>query len=397
MMAYKHQFKTCVLVTATVCFALCGLDVRGEELIVNGGFESYTGMVGHSGNWDPISSNLSLDGWACGWENGAVGLTKDSGTWVKSGIGVVDGSYALYFQKVSSITQTINVAMAGSLEISFSYVARPNSSDYYRNGVIHVEVDGVEIGAVNCSTNYDNFLEARFAAPIGAGRHAFVIRHDPSNNANACSAIDAVSVNATSNLVLNGGFELGTVGSNHSGNWAATTETGFENPHWNWNDGSMGLAKPGSAWAASTISGADTYMMYFQTVNCTYKGVERKQEAASLWQSFEVTQPGVYELAFSHARRTGGYKDGTIRARVYEGSGTGGAVKGEFTVATVNKTAFDEFSGTVKLLAPGTYTLEFYAPQPEYNPTTLNEADSIIDNVSFSLRRTRCGLAIRFL
>lgn len=585
--------KISTLAIVAVVSVMTSAAVSAEELIANGSFESYTGTVSeHNGDWESLSkNNFTLSGWTCGWasSNGDVGLTKASGVWLKSGIVMFEGEYALYMQKVSSITQTIDVATAGRHEISFGFVARPHatSPNAYVNGILHVEIDGVEAGKVSCGTYVNHFQLARIGADISAGQHVFVIRHDPSENANACTAIDNVSVKlkaadtfdesagslltngsfercdsfplfqygalldvgtrtnwlsnvnvngltgwtstqlmrtgmtmppssmakteaaadgdfalwfyrdgalsqnftapetgryeisfkfaprsssrtagstisvfvdgepvgsvvnddmttdwrfytcstvipagehifsitnsaandnsgslvdavalcATSNLVQNGGFEAGFV---QAGSYLNSISPYFTNPHWNCNDGNMGLSEPGSSMTPFTNNipaNAGSHVMFIQSSNFTNDYADastthRIYPEARIWQTVSVLKPGLYRLDFDHARRRD-YPDvrtGTLRARIVKGDGIDGTVVGEWTVNVTDISPFGHSSETVKLREAGTYTIEFYVPQPEYAVYTTsqrtNEATVILDNVSLVFQKPLPGMAI---
>ena len=114
-------------------------------------------------------------------------------------------------------------------------------------------------------------------------------------------------------------------------------------------------------------------------------------------QSFDVTTKGVYELRFSYASRPfDNYKGGKIYVRVFKGEGTAGSPIYERSVTADSLTAFEEFVGNVKFHEPGKYTLQFYAPQPEYTETAENNRGVVIDNVSVEYAGKLPGLMIIF-
>ena len=120
-------------------------------------------------------------------------------------------------------------------------------------------------------------------------------------------------------------------------------------------------------------------------------------EAASTWQSFNVATQGVYELRFSYASRPhNNYKGGMIYARVYKGEGTAGSPIYESSVTADSLTDFVEIVGNVKFHEPGKYTLQFYAPQPEYLASGENNRGVVIDNVSVEYAGKLPGLMIIF-
>ena len=59
-------------------------------------------------------------------------------------------------------------------------------------------------------------------------------------------------------------------------------------------------------------------------------------------------------------------------------------------------TAFEEFVGNVKFHEPGKYTLQFYAPQPEYLESGENDRSVVLDNVSLKYAGKLPGLMIIF-
>ena len=148
-----------------------------------------------------------------------------------------------------------------------------------------------------------------------------------------------------------------------------------------------------SPWVSSNLSPTGKYSLFMHTAN--YNG--RILDAASTWQSFNVATQGVYELRFSYASRPSSYyTGGEIRVRVYKGEGTAGSLVYERSVTADSLTAFEEFVGNVKFHEPGKYTLQFYAPQPEYTETAENNRGVVIDNVSVEYAGKLPGLMIIF-
>ena len=105
----------------------------------------------------------------------------------------------------------------------------------------------------------------------------------------------------------------------------------------------------------------------------------------------------MYELRFSYASRPhNNYKGGMIYARVYKGEGTAGSPIYESSVTADSLTDFVEIVGNVKFHEPGKYTLQFYAPQPEYLASGENNRGVVIDNVSVEYAGKLPGLMIIF-
>ena len=141
----KHTWKAAVsaAIAASACFQLTAV-----ELITNGGFEECEEGCTPPAQCQNLSDSLRLSGWTWG---GNVGMTKSysSCPWLR--VGTLNGDYALYFQKNSSITQTIDVVDAGAYVVSFGYIARADNTCYAK-GRFYVEIDGVEIGHADCGT-----------------------------------------------------------------------------------------------------------------------------------------------------------------------------------------------------------------------------------------------------
>ena len=174
-----------------------------------------------------------------------------------------------------------------------------------------------------------------------------------------------------------------------------STEGAYSNPGWV-SSGRCGLAKPGvpsTPWVSTQLSPTGKYSLFMQTAN--YSG--REWNPASTWQAFNVATQGVYELRFSYASRPyDNYKGGMIYARVYKGEGTAGRPIYECSVTADSLTAFEEIVRNVKFHEPGKYTLQFYAPQPEYLASGENNRGVVIDNVSVEYAGKLPGLMIIF-
>jgi hypothetical protein len=201
-----------------------------------------------------------------------------------------------------------------------------------------------------------------------------------------------VSVIASKNLILNGGFDYGTIDpSKNGGTYLQSNQAGYINPFWteSGDKGKMGLAMSGSTWVDDAAPlDVGTYAFYMQT--------KSGSAAVSVCQSFTVACEGVYKLGFSHAKRNKNRIDPTMRVRIYKGANTSGEVLYEVASVASSHAAVDGVFGTfsqdVKIREAGTYTLEFYRPSGATVDTT-----TILDNVSFTYdRKIQKGLTILF-
>ena len=66
----------------------------------------------------------------------------------------------------------------------------------------------------------------------------------------------------------------------------------------------------------------------------------------------------------------------------------------ERSVVATSLNAFQQFVGEAKLRKGGKYTLEFYAPQPEYIENAENNLNSVLDNVSLEYSRKIPGFML---
>jgi len=373
------------------------VKVDDGDLVANGGFEDCVGTF--SGIEAGFSDSIKVDAWKY---EGGTGLATTNSNYLKNKTGSpYEGNVSLYFNGAHSVSQTVFVAEAGDYDISFVYA--PRHTSYYYNGRIRVVIDGEEVGDyANCDKLTSTFRRYLLRTPISEGLHVLQLKHTTENPADSshtpCSVVDAVSIKAADDLLLNGNFDGGNVVAN-SGGYSGSTADGYSNPGWTVS-GNAGLAKPGypgTAWVSSQLDGTGVYSMFIQTANYSYGGTTRTTDAASIQQTFDVTKPGVYELRFSYAARPyNNYKGGQIFARIYKGEGLEGELMWERFVIANSLTSFDEFVGNVKLYDPGKYTLQFYAPQPEYSTTAENERDSVIDNVSLRFHHKIMGFIISF-
>ena len=401
MTAGSHVFKLThtldnpVSSSNTPCSAIDDVSivkVDGDNLLANGGFEDYIGTL--SGIEAVFSDSIKVDTWKY---EGGTGLATTNSNFLSNRSGSpYEGNVSLYFNGAHSVSQTVYVAETGDYDISFAYAPR-DTANYY-GGRLRVVVDGEEVcDYVSCDNSTSTFRRYMTRIPISAGLHVFQLRHtieDHKTGYTACSAVDAVDMRAADALLLNGDFDAGSV--LESSGWSMSTDGAYSNPGWV-AAGQCGLARAGypsgSAWASSNLSPTGKYSLFMHTAN--YKG--RILDAASAMQSFDVTTKGVYELRFSYASRPfDNYKGGKIYARVYKGEGVEGDLIWERSVTADSLTAFEEFVGNVKFHEPGKYTLQFYAPQPEYTETAENNRGVVIDNVSVEYAGKLPGLMIIF-
>ena len=369
------------------------------DLLFNGGFEGYIGVI-------PSNHSIVADGShnADGWIGTSDGLSEAGSPLLEGGRGSpFEGSTAIHFNGAKEISQDVEIPVAGAYEISFAYA--PRNLVHYAGGRVNVWIDDVKVGYVDCDATTMKFRRYVVRTQIAAGSHVFKLTHTLDNPVNPnntpCSAIDDVSLRPVDNLIMNGSFDLGTVDNskNSGGNWETWSQGGgYSNPGWV-SSGSCGLAKPGypssASWASTNLSPTGVYSLFMQTANYTYNWTTRIIDAASTSQSFDVAASGVYELRFSYASRPyNHYKGGMIYARVYKGEGLEGELIWERSVTANSLTSFEQFVENVKFSKPGKFTLQFYAPQPEYSETAENNRGVVVDNVSLCFLRKFKGLVI---
>jgi len=94
-------------------------NCTAAELITNGGFDECEEGCTPPVQYANLSASLKLSGWTWG---GSVGMSKSYSNcpWLR--VGTLNGDYAIYFQKIASITQTIDVVEAGTYVVSFGYI-----------------------------------------------------------------------------------------------------------------------------------------------------------------------------------------------------------------------------------------------------------------------------------
>jgi len=356
-----------------------------RDLIFNGSFEEYTGTItGNSGMWQAFGEDFYCPGWTAG----GTGISTETDTTVWKNRSAPDGTNVCIFGANKSMTQTFTVDAdsAGPCLVSFMYAVRKG----YSGAVFHVNMDGVEVGSVECGS-VTAFRRAIMETNLSVGEHTLVIRNDSVN-----AVLDAVSIIPKKDLIVNGSFDSGTVDANSGTYSRADEDTGHSNPGWTVT-GRAGLAKPGypsgAAWASSQLAGTGIYSLYIQTAN--YSG--RELPPVSVSQTFNVAAPGVYELNFSYASRPfSSNSGGMIYARVYKGEGLEGELIWEKFVTATSLNEFQYFAGNLKLYDAGKYTLQFYAPQLEYIATGENNRCSVIDNVSLRFHHKIMGFIISF-
>lgn len=302
---------------------------------------------------------------------------------------------AAHFNGEKEIRQTVDIEKAGMYDISFVYA--PRDLKYYAGGRINVWIDDMKVGYADCDNSTMDFRRCMVRTKIDAGSHVFKLSHtldNPVSQSNRpCSAFDDVSLMAADNLIMNGSFDMGTVYSNEGMYSDTSDEAGYSNPGWIVS-GICGLAKPGYPDKAQLISDkidSGLYSMTIQTAN--YNGRERPP--VSISQTFSADASGVYDLSFSYASRPySHYKGGTIYARIYKGEGLEGEKVWERSVVADQLYPFEQFNARVRLSEAGEYTLEFYAPQPEYQDSGENNRCSVLDNVMLKYARPVSGLVI---
>lgn len=218
----KNTVKIVKHAVAVLLFSagICMQPVIGEELVANGSFERYEGSISRDGGkYENLSGSLVLEGWEPSIGDGSnIGLSSASDTDIWKNVSNVKGDVACYFQRNCSLSQKITALEKGTYWVSFRYAGRPNKA--YANGRFYIEIDGREIGHVDCGTSTD-FRSALMETDLSAGEHTLVVRHsnelstDGEKRAN--SVIDGISITPKTNLLFNGGFEdyMGVMPSAH--------------------------------------------------------------------------------------------------------------------------------------------------------------------------------------
>lgn len=326
----SHTLDHPVRVQNTPCSVIDAVSIveaEDDNLIANGGFESYIGTL--SGIEAVFSDSFKVDTWKYDTSGSGLATTNSNYLQNKSG-SPFEGNVSYWFNNAHSVSQTVFVAESGDYDISFAYA--PRHTQYYYNGRIRVFLDDEEVGEyADCDRATSKFRNHLFRTHVSAGLHVFMLKHTTENPADGshipCSAVDAVSFRAANTLLLNGNFDAGNVVAN-SGGYSGSTDSGYANPGWT-TSGACGLAKPGvpnSARLVSSSIDSGVYSMFILTANYTNsKGETRQNDPVSISQSFDAPMAGVYELRFSYAARPyTQYAGGTIYARIYKGKGLAG-------------------------------------------------------------------------
>lgn len=342
-----------------------------DNLISNGSFEDYRNENNDFNTYKRfVAGTFVPEAW--GYAGNCV-LAKDTFLTAPP-----DGEVGVALRDNAVLSQTFIATVTGVHGICFRYAGRGGS---YVNGRIHVKVDDVSLGYVDCPDNV--FRTACFKTNLVAGtEHTLSLVHDRSSGANADSSVDFIHVVASTNLILNGGFDIGPLlGSVNGGAYLQANNAAYGNPFWTESGsmGRMGLAISGSTWINAALD-VGTYAMYMQTLS-GYAG-------NTVLQDFSVDEPGIYSLSFVHAKRANGVNPVT-KVSIYKGIGTGGEVVYENEVASQYTDVFESFAAEVKLKEAGDYTLVF-----RRDATTDNIA-AILDNVSLTYSgKIRKGLSI---
>ena len=347
-----------------------------DNLISNGSFEDYRNETDASFSYKTFVQNTFVpEAWSY---SGTLVLTKGSSPYVAGD--VPDGEVAVVLRGNAVLSQTIIAPTTGVYEVSFKYINRQASG----NGTLKIfaNIDDEPLGSVSCTTNA--IRTAYFKAYLTEGTsYTLSITNNATGNATATdSSIDCVSVIASTNLILNGGFDYGTIDpSKNSGTYLQSNQAGYVNPFWteSGSTGRMGLAIGGSTWVNAALD-VGTYAFYMQTLS-GYAG-------DSVWQDFKVDVPGVYRLSFVHAKRANTVNPVT-KARIRRGKGLDGEIVYEKEATSSHVDVFEQFAADVKLHEAGVYTLEFH------RESTADNIASILDNVSLMYdRKIHKGLVI---
>ena len=160
-----------------------------NNLVENGSFEDSD--IPGSKTWaSSVAEGFRLEGWST-----TVGVGLERGTTWKAG-DAPDGTKVLYFQHGASenrryASTTVVAPSSGPYKLSFKYAGRPGSSTYL-NGVIHVDVNNVEMRSFTCSST--NTQTAAFEIMLQEGDNSLMFWHTTVGTNDRCSWIDAVSV-----------------------------------------------------------------------------------------------------------------------------------------------------------------------------------------------------------
>ena len=337
---------------------------RMDNLVSNASFEDYRN---ENNNWTGtykgfVAETFMPEAWGY---SGSLVMQK-LGTPFMSAI--PDGAIAVAMRNKAVLTQQIVAPTTGVYEVSFKYGKRSNSGSVK----LFACLDDEALGSVTLTTNA--VRTAYFKANLEAGTsYTLSITNNATSDAtNTDSGIDLVSVVASTNLILNGGFDYGTVDPyQHDGQYLQSNQTGYINPCWKefYSTGRVGLAVSGSTWINAALD-VGTYALWMQTLPNYNEGV-------SVWQDFKVNAPGVYRLSFVHAKRSNTVNPVT-KARIRKGKGLDGEIVYEKEATSSHYDAFEQFAANVKLEEAGVYTLEFR------RDVTTADITAVIDDVSLT-------------
>lgn len=361
--------KLLTIIGAAAVAVGTSLDAVAEELVTNDSFESYTGTIGNSGKYDNLSASLTLDGWTRDPNGGNVGLSTASDTTTWKNVANVKGNIACYFQKNASLSQTINVAEAGTYRVSFRYASRL-SPQYYGNGRFYIEIDGAEVGYADCGTS-TTFQTALMETELAVGEHTLVIRHSnelsTDSDKRSNSVIDGISITPkTDNLLFNSGFEgyIGVIPSAHHVNADASHNAdGWVGTFYGLSEASSPFLEGGSG---SPFEGSTA--VHFNGLT-------------EISQNIEIPEDGVYEISFVYEPRDNYYYAGG-RVNVWIDDDKVGYVDCDRTDTqngTDHWTKFRRYMMRTQIAAGGhllklSHTLD--------NPVNSNTPCSAIDDVS---------------
>ena len=346
-----------------------------DNLISNGSFEDYRN---EQNNWSNtykafVSGTFVPEAWEY---SGDLVMLKAGNPY---NFTISDGDVAVAMRNKAVLTQQIVAPTAGVYEVSFQYAKRRNTGNVTMYACLGDEL----LGSVIMTTNV--VRTAYFKANLEAGTSytLSITNNITSNSGDTDYGIDRVSVVASTNLILNGGFDYGTIDpARNGGKYLQSNQSGYVNPFWteSGSTGRIGLAVKGSTWISSALD-VGTYALYMQTLNGYTAG-------DTVQQSFKVVIPGMYRLSFVHAKRENG-KDPITKVRIRKGNGSAGEIVYEKEVASQYADAFEPFAGDVKLGEAGDYTLEFH------RESTADNIASILDDVSLMYdRKIHKGLVI---
>ena len=379
------------------------------NLIVNGTFDS--------GSLSPWTRNTTV---GRAGKQGHVSVGQGGTSYVHSALASQYGSYALAMQSYdypsnsryynstdTYVIQSFVVEERGTYLVSLDYAGRGHNTDsYWDNATSYVRLyKGTDICAApvfeGAFTPMSKTVYSKYESRVRideTGTYTIqLLRPEPTDAVDTVDkavVIDNVTfaLDDADNLIRNGRFDAGSItGDRQYAYDDADTKTlgfqqgkvgaGYNNPGWI-SAGCVGLTKSGY-WVAG-IAELGAYACFMQTYN--YLESYGNSTDAYIWQTFEVPQGGKYCLSFDYiGRNLANLFGGTAYVRLYKGTDRTATPVYEGSVQPSSRTALTRFIATVNVADAdiGTYTLEFFQPQPATATSGGDDKTICIDNVSF--------------